>query len=241
MCGGVRESERVSVVPAPQRGLTRGRALAGVAVGCLVLVLLGVGVLTGFGPQLALDTAASHLFYVGDAPPVWLHDLLGAETAPGLTVVRLALLAPVVVWLLVRRAWWSAAWVTVAMVTIGPLTSLLKDGFDRVRPQFAGGGARLHTLSFPSGHSSGIATLVVVVLVLAWPLLTRALRRLALALGLLAVVLVGLGRMWQGVHYLTDVLGGWALGTAWALALALVFDAFPGGRAALPRSRAVEA
>jgi membrane-associated phospholipid phosphatase len=241
MCGRVRESERVSVVPAPPRGLTRRRALAGVAAGCLVLVLLGVGVLTGFGPQLRLDTAASRFFYVGDHPPVWLHDLLGVETAPGLTVVRLILFAPLVLWLLLRRARWPAAWVTVALVTVGPLTSLLKDGFDRVRPQFAGGGARLHTLSFPSGHSSGIATLVVVALVLAWPLLTRALRRLALALGVLAIVAVGLGRMWQGVHYLTDVLGGWAFGTAWALALALAFDAFPGGRAALTRRGAVEA
>ena len=241
MRGGVRESERVNPAPDHQRALTRRRALAGVAAGCLVLVLLGAGVLTGFGPQLRLDTAASHLFYVGDHPPVWLHDVLGAETAPGLTVVRLILFAPVVGWLLLRRAWWPAAWVTVALVTVGPLTTLLKDAFDRVRPQFAGGGARLHTLSFPSGHSSGIATLVVVALVLVWPLLTRALRRLSLALGVLAIVVVGLGRMWQGVHYLTDVLGGWAFGTAWALALALAFDAFPGGRAALTSRRVAAA
>jgi undecaprenyl-diphosphatase len=239
MRGAVRESERVDPAPDHRRAPTRRRALAGVAAGCLVLALLGAGVLTGFGPQLRLDTAASHVFYVGDHPPVWLHDLLGAETAPGLTVVRLILFAPVVLWLALRRAWWSVAWVTVALVTVAPLPTLLKDGFDRVRPQFAGGGARLHTLSFPSGHSSGIATLVVVALVLTWPLLTRALRRLAVAVGVLAIVVVGLGRMWQGVHYLTDVLGGWAFGTAWALALALAFDAFPGGRAALTRRRAV--
>ena len=58
------------------------------------------------------------------------------------------------VWLLVRRrAWWTAAWVVTAVVLIGPLTTLLKDFFGRVRPQFAEGGARLTSLSYPSGHS----------------------------------------------------------------------------------------
>jgi len=48
-------------------------------------------------------------------------------------------------------------------------------------------------------------------------------------------VLVGLTRMWLGVHFLSDVLGGWAFGAAWTLLVALAFDALPGGRGALPR------
>lgn len=225
--------------------VTRWRAPAGVVAGiavCLVVLgLLGAGVVTGFGPQLRLDRAASHLFYVGDHPQTWLHDLLAVETAPGLSLVRLPLAAVVAGWLVVRRAWWTAGWVAVVLVTIAPLTTLLKDTFDRVRPPFANGGARLSSLSFPSGHSSGIAALVVVLLVLAWPLLGRSRRRLALAVGVVAIVLVGLGRMWQGVHYLTDVLGGWSLGIAWALLLALPFGTLPGGPAALRPRAAVSA
>lgn len=207
--------------------------MLGIAAGVLVLAVLGAGVVTGFGPQLRLDDAASRWMYVGDAAATWLHDLLSVVTAPGLTAVRLVLFLPVVIWLGVRRAWWTLAWVVVAVGGIGLLTSLLKTLFDRVRPQFAGGGARLSTLSFPSGHSSGIATLVTVALILAWPLLTRAARRRWLVAGVVVTVLVGLSRMWLGVHYLTDVLGGWSLGVAWSLALALAFGALPGGRAAL--------
>jgi undecaprenyl-diphosphatase len=211
--------------------------VACIALCLAVLGLVGAGVVTRFGPQLRFDRAASLLFYVGDHPPAWLHDLLAVETAPGLGLVRLPLAAAVAVWLAVRRAWLTAAYVVVVLATIAPLTTLLKDLFDRVRPQFANGGARLSTLSYPSGHSSGIAALVVVLLVLAWPLLGRCRRRLAAAVGVLAIVLVGLGRMWQGVHFLTDVLGGWSLGIAWALLLAIPFGALPGGRAALrPRA-----
>jgi membrane-associated phospholipid phosphatase len=232
----------VNVPPDGDLRRTRRRAVLGAVAAVVVLGVLGLGVATGFTPQSRLDDAESRLFYVGDAAPPWLHDLLGVVTAPGLTVTRLVLFLPVVIWLVLRRAWWTAAWVVVAVAAIGPLTSLLKAGFDRVRPQFAGGGARLTTLSYPSGHSSGIATLVTVALILAWPLLDATRRRVALAVGVVAVVVVGLGRLWQGVHYLTDVLGGWSLGVAWTLALALAFRTLPGDRnALLPRAAAVAA
>jgi undecaprenyl-diphosphatase len=55
------------------------------------------------------------------------------------------------------------------------------------------------------------------------------------------VVVVGLSRMWLGVHYLTDVLGGWALGVGWSLAVALLLGGLPRGRAALPGRGAVPA
>jgi undecaprenyl-diphosphatase len=203
------------------------------AAAVLVFLLLGAGVLTRSREQARLDTAVSTAFYAGDARPGWLQALLEVVTAPGLTVVRLVVFLPVVLWLLRRRAWWTAAWVTTAVVLVGPLTSGLKAAFDRVRPQFAHGGAQLTSLSFPSGHSSGIATLVTVGLVLAWPLLRLPWRPWVLVAGVLLAGLVGVSRMWLGVHYLTDVLGGWSIGVAWSLGTALAFGAQPGGRAAL--------
>ena len=154
-------------------------------------------------------------------------------TAPGLSAFRLLLAVPVVVWLVRRDRTRLAAWVMAAVLLVGPLTSLLKDFFGRVRPDFDEGGARYETLSYPSGHSSGVATLVVVGLVLAWPLLSAAARRVWLAVGVALVVLVGLTRMWLGVHFLSDVVGGWSLGIFWTLLTALLLGALPGGPAAL--------
>jgi undecaprenyl-diphosphatase len=174
-------------------------------VGIVVLLALGAGVLAGWAPQVRLDDAVSRALYVGDDRSVGT-----------------------------RRAWRTVGWVIAANVLVGPVTALLKEAFGRVRPAFENGGAGYDTLSFPSGHSSGIATLVTIALVLAWPRLTARRRRLALAAGLALVVLVGLTRMWLGVHFLSDVVGGWALGVAWTLLVAVAFDALPGGRGALP-------
>ena len=217
------------------------RAALIAAIACVaVVVVLGLGVAARFGPQLRLDAAVSRALYAGDARSAVVNDLLQVLTAPGLTVFRVVVLLPVVVWLVVRRFWWTAAWVLTAIVLVAPLTTAVKELVGRVRPGFANGGARLESLSFPSGHSSGSATLVTVVLVLVWPLLGRTGRRVCLALGIALAVLVGLTRMWLGVHFLSDVLGGWALGVAWTLALAVAFGALPGGRAALPAGRRAE-
>lgn len=214
---------------------TRTPRVAAVVAGIclLVLALLGAGVRTDFGPQLRLDAALSELMYTGDTRAAALDGLLQVLTAPGLSWVRFLVFLPVLVWLVQRRLWWTAAWLVTTVVLVAPLTGALKDYFGRVRPPFDEGGARYDSLSYPSGHSSGIATLVTVALILAWPSLSLRARRWSIVVGAVLVVLVGLTRMWLGVHFLSDVLGGWALGVAWTLLTALAFGAFPGGRAAL--------
>jgi membrane-associated phospholipid phosphatase len=222
--------------PVLTRTRTRNAAPAAVATvaGCLlVLALLGAGVRTHFGPQLRLDGVVSEALYAGDHRAAALSTLLDVLTAPGLSWFRLVVFLPVLIMLLRRRAWWTAAWLVTAVGLVGPLNTVLKNYFGRVRPDFAQGGARLHDLSFPSGHSSGIATLVTVALVMAWPLMAARARHRALAAGIALALLVGLTRMWLGVHFLSDVLGGWALGVGWSLLTALLFGAFAEGRAAL--------
>jgi membrane-associated phospholipid phosphatase len=228
-------------VEAPPQPVTPTRRAAALTVGLLaagVVALLGLGVVAQVHLQLDLDAAVSEAMYAGDHRAAALNDLLQVLTAPGLSVFRFVVFAPVVVLLARARAWATAAWVLTAVVLIGPLTTLLKDLFGRIRPAFEGGGARYESLSYPSGHSSGIATLVTVALVLAWPYLARRRRQwVGLGLGAGLVLLVGLTRMWLGVHFLSDVLGGWALGIAWSLLTAVAFGALPGGRAAWPAPR----
>jgi undecaprenyl-diphosphatase len=228
----------VTVPPDGNAVVTRPRASRAVVlawaatVGCLAVVaLLGIGVRTDFGPQLRLDAVVSTALYAGDGRAPALNWLLEVLTSPGSSVERFVVFLPVVVLLVRRRAWWTLGWVLTAIVGIGPLTTLCKDFFGRVRPTFTEGGARLESLSFPSGHASGSATLVTVALLLAWPLLSVRARRWALAAAVALVLLVGLTRMWLGVHFLSDVLGGWALGVGWTLLTAILFGALPGGRA----------
>ena len=214
----------------------RRHALLLVGACFTVVVLLGIGVLTRFAPQMNLDGTVSETLYVGDQRPGFLNGLLQVLTEPGVTLFRVLVFLPVVVVLLVRRLLITALWVAIPVLTIGPVNTLLKTIFGRVRPDFDKGGALLDSLSYPSGHSSGITTLVAVSLLLVWPLIAhRVARRAVVAAGVLLVLLVGLTRMWLGVHFLSDVLGGWSLGLGWTVLVATVLGGLPGHPAALPR------
>ncbi len=218
---------------------TRRRAGLAVVLGLVVLALLGAGVTLDWAPQLRLDGAVSRALYAGDDRSTAVSVLLEVLTAPGLSGVRAVVFLPVVGWLLLRRRWWTAGWVALATAALGPLDTGLKELVGRARPDFAEGGARYESLSFPSGHSAGVACLVTTALVLAWPRLVGPARRRWLLAGLGLVLLVGLTRVWLGVHFASDVVAGWSFGTAWTLLVALVLGGLPGGRAALPPRGAV--
>lgn len=204
-----------------------GAPLAVVGSCAAVLALLGAAVRTDAGALLDLDSSVSRALYAGDDRPAALTALLEVLTAPGLSLVRYALAVPVLIWLVSRRAWRTALWLVIAAVFVRHVTSALKEFFDRTRPAFEDGGADYGSLSFPSGHSSGIATLVTIGLVVAWPHLAPPARRLWAGAGVLLVLLVGFTRMWLGVHYLSDVLAGWALGVGWTVLTAVLLGVLP--------------
>ncbi|SNS10301.1 undecaprenyl-diphosphatase [Geodermatophilus saharensis] len=214
------------------------RVLTAIGSGLAVLGVLGAGVVTDFPPQVRLDDALSSALYAGDDRSPLVGGLLEVLTTPGVTWFRVLVFLPVLVWLVARRAWRTVLWVVVAITGVGPLTTALKDLAGRARPAYENGGLHHEGLSYPSGHSSGIATLVTVALVLAWPVLTAGGRRAAVAAGVALAVLVGLTRVWLGVHYPSDVVGGLALGVAWSLAVALVLGGLPGRAGALPERAA---
>ena len=192
------------------------------------------GCATHFGPQLRLDGVVSEALYAGDHRAVALNDLLAVLTAPGLSWFRFVVFLPVLVLLVRRRAWWTTAWVVTAVALIGPLNTAAQDLLRAGAARLRRGRGAAGVAELPERALVGIATLVTVALVLAWPLLAARARHWALAAGRRPRrSLVGLTRMWLGVHFLSDVVGGWALGLGWALLTALLFGALAEGRAAL--------
>lgn len=103
------------------------------------------------------------------------------------------------------------------------LTNLLKRGFDRPRPDLVPHGVMVTNASFPSGHAM-MAAIVYLTLgvLLARTQSSLALRIYLIALSVVITLLVGISRIYLGVHWPTDVLAGWTLGAAWALLFWLI-------------------
>jgi len=94
-----------------------------------------------------------------------------------------------------------------------------KQVFQRERPSLWDSIASESTFSFPSGHAMGSMTLAAVVIALAWN--TRWRWSVTLA-GSLFALLVGTSRIYLGVHYPSDILGGWSAALVWVVGLSLV-------------------
>jgi undecaprenyl-diphosphatase len=155
--------------------------------------------------------------------PRWFEDMWRDITALGsFTVLALVTLA-CAGYLLLRRQRRMLG--LLAAATVGGLlvALLLKNLFARPRPEFASPTAHVLTASFPSGHSMLSAAVYLTLGVLLARTTTQYRYKLYfLTVALLITVLVGLSRIYLGVHYPTDVLAGWSFGLIWALLCWLV-------------------
>lgn len=123
------------------------------------------------------------------------------------------------------RRFREASFAAIALGGSGLLNIAAKQFFARERPSLWESIAPEHNYSFPSGHAMGSMTLAVTVILLSWP--TRW-RWPVLAVMAPFVVLVGFSRLYLGVHYPSDILAGWAVATAWVVAVYLLV--YRGGR-----------
>ncbi len=172
----------------------------------LTLLALVWGAMLWLGGTGADRTILDALYHAG--APLG-RDIVGAITHLGAYPVLVGLTLLGLVALLARREWRRALLLT-GLATIGPLfVELQKNWFGRLRPHDQEHLVMVQSYSFPSGHSAnslliwlGLAMLVVEN--------SRA-RPFAIACALLIAGAVGLSRPMLGVHWPSDVVGGWAL------------------------------
>jgi undecaprenyl-diphosphatase len=155
--------------------------------------------------------------------PDWLEEVGRDLTALGGMAVLTLITVAVAGFLWLRRMF-GAMWLVLA-ATLGGLvvSSVLKNSFDRPRPNLVPHLSMVYTSSFPSGHSMLSATVYMTL----GALLGRFVQPLRLKayfllVALVLTFLVGVSRVYVGVHYPTDVLAGWSAGLAWALLCWLV-------------------
>lgn len=168
-----------------------------------------------------LDVAvAQRLHGFAQDHPVWTRAMGFWTDAFAPMPLRVAALFLVIV-LAVRGARRLAGWVTATMVVGGLLGPLLKLLVGRPRPALPDPVAEASGLAFPSGHAlnaalaAGVLVLVFLSGVGGRPAATRPVTRVAWYGGALLIALVtGFSRIALGVHWTSDVLAGWLLGTA---------------------------
>lgn len=229
---------------APHRGFG-ARVVVGGGVAALLsipFVLLLLLVESAWDPLEDLDrSAADSLNSLARRDPALVEVLKVGAVVFDPWVFRVLVLL-VAAWLWRRGAKRVAAWAVVTMAIGGVLGVVLKLVANRARPHFPEPVAQASGYSFPSGHALN-SFLAAGVLILAFlPVLSRAGRALAYLAGAAVVAFTGFDRVGLGVHYVSDVLGGWIAALAVLAGTAAAFEVWrrEHGRRPSPVTEGVE-
>lgn len=188
---------------------------------------LSLGALVGFS-KIAKDVIdTDQLVHFDVEFALWLGRLgspladraFHAITLLGEPLTWAVVWSVVTVLLTMRRRWLLLTGWSLALAGGGALDVALKALIRRPRPVGAEGFLIGHTWSFPSGHAMGSLTgygMLAYLLVL--HVRAPATRGAAIAAAVVLVILIGLSRLYLGVHYFTDVIAGYAAGTVWLAA-----------------------
>jgi undecaprenyl-diphosphatase len=150
--------------------------------------------------------------------PAWLQEAARDLTSLGSIIVLAIITLTFSGYLFLARKS-AAAWLMIVAVCGGiAFNELLKAAFARPRPDLVYQAVRVFTSSFPSGHAElSATTYLTIAALLAQNQSSFGIGSYFIALAALLTILIGISRIYLGVHYPTDVLGGWCIGAAWAL------------------------
>ena len=182
----------------------------------MLAVLWLAMLLAGTGP---FDHRLLHAFYSADTPAVRGAVMLVTNLGQWWVLVTLTLIG--VAWLAYRRKA-RVALVLLAITLAGRfLAELQKLAIGRHRPEDEAHLVLVRDLSFPSAHA---ANTMIVFLSLALLVAPRRYHYLAVPIALFATAAIGITRPMLGVHWPSDVVGGWAFGAAWVLLMAALAE-----------------
>ena len=207
---------------------TRDRTELAFLVGglALVLLLLGFASLSDLvveGDTQDLDDRVLRALRRADDPsvpigPAWLRFAALDVTALGSASVLGLVVAGVAGFLILQGLRRTAVMVLVASAGGWLLNSLLKELFQRPRPTVVPHLSEVMSLSFPSGHAMTSAAVYLTLGALLMHVADRPATKIySMTCAMLLAGLVGVTRVYLGVHYPTDVLAGWLVGLSWAL------------------------
>jgi undecaprenyl-diphosphatase len=193
------------------------------------IALLGVVFCTlltlGFA-WLAKGVFADRFVALDDGVITWLHGYWGPSADTIMlfftTIGESWVLGPLITvaaYLLTRYGRWiDAGGLVLAGSGAGLLNLLLKNAFERARPDLFDGPIHLTNYSFPSGHAMGSIAVYGMLAFVGVRLTSQPLLRYATVLvAALIVFFIGLSRVYFGVHYPTDVIGGYLAGAIWLM------------------------
>lgn len=207
------------------RGFVSGEAqlLASIAaVSGLILIFLFIADLMIEGELEAFDQTILMLFrdpanLAVPIGPAWLREMVRDITSLGSFALLGLIVASVCTYLWLVRMRAEAWFVLISVLGGTVLSTVLKMGYNRPRPDLTAMSQQF-TASFPSGHAMlSAVTFLTLGALLARLAPTRALRIFSIGMAVFLTLLIGLSRLYMGVHYPSDILAGWCLGAAWAL------------------------
>lgn len=180
----------------------------------LAIVVLTRGEATAFDREILLSMRNAQ----GAVGPAWLLGVVRDLTALGSHAVLILVVLIVASYLLLLRDGTTALFVVGSALSGTLLNTALKLLFNRQRPDLINHLTEVASLSFPSGHAAASAVIYLTIgFLLAGTHRSLVFRAYFIGVAIALTLLVGLSRIYLGVHYPTDVLGGWSFGAAWAL------------------------